>query len=226
MCGRFVYYGQPGSLLEEFDIAGEAPSFEPDYNIAPGSLTPVIVRQGSNQAALLKWGLVPSWSESPRSGYKMINARAEGIQDKPAFRRPIRAGRCLVPANGFYEWQRPAPGAGNTKLPHFIHLRGRQLFAFAGIFDVWRDAEGHEMRSYAIITSAPNELMAPIHNRMPVILPREQQDAWLDPSTGLDRVLAMLRPYPAAEMAAHPVSKFVNSAAAHGPELAAPLAGG
>jgi len=225
MCGRFVYYGQPGALLEEFDVAGDAPSFGPDYNVAPGSLTPVIVRQGSNQVALSKWGLVPSWSESPRSGYKMINARAEGIEAKPAFRKPIRSGRCLVLANGFYEWQRAAPGAGSAKLPYFIHLRDRQLFAFAGICDVWRDAEGHEMRSHAIITTGPNELMAPIHNRMPVILPREEQNTWLDPSTGLDRVLAMLRPYPAAEMAAYPVSN-VNSSAAHGPELIAPLAAG
>ncbi len=223
MCGRFVYYAQPRLLREAFEISGDPPSFEPDYNVAPGSCTPVVVWQGSNQAALLKWGLVPFWAADLRVGYKMINARAEGIEAKPAFRKPIRTQRCLVPANGFYEWRRATPDGRKEKLPTFIHLKDRETFAFAGIFDIWRDAEGRETRSYAIITTGPNELMAPIHNRMPVILPREDEDAWLDADTELDRVLAMLRPYPAAGMEAYPVSNRVNGSSNHGPDLIAPL---
>ncbi len=220
MCGRFVYYSQPSLLREEL----QEQAFDPAYNITPGYMTPVVARLPQEQVVLMKWGLVPYWAKDPKVGYKTINARADGIADKPSFRRPIRSQRCLVLANGFYEWQTTTVGGRQTKVPHFIRVRDRDRFAFAGIYDLWRDADGNEMRSYAIITTRPNELMATIHNRMPVILPAEQEDAWLDGSTALDTVLAMLRPYPAATMEAYPVSRLVNDPHNNGPDLILPAA--
>jgi putative SOS response-associated peptidase YedK len=223
MCGRFVYYGQPSLFQERFAVADEPPPFEPAYNITAGYVLPVIARSSPNRAVFMKWGLVPFWAKELSIGYKMINARAEGIEAKPAFRKPIRSQRCLVPANGFYEWQQVSEPGKAPKQPYFIHLQDREVFAFAGIYDVWRDPEGQELRTFAIVTTQPNEFTARIHNRMPVILAPEEEDAWLDGSTRLDHVLALLRPYPAAAMAAHPVAKLVNNPRANGPELLAPL---
>ncbi len=224
MCGRFVYYGQPGLLQERFELAEEPPQFAPAYNITPGYVTPVITRQSPRRAVLMRWGLIPSWAKDPSIGYKMINARAESIDAKPAFRKPVRGQRCLVPANGFYEWQRVTVGGKAVKQPYFIHLPDRELFAFAGIYDVWRDAQGQEVRSYAIITTEANDFMARIHNRMPVILAQADEEAWLDAATRLDHALALLRPYAAEPLAAHPVSNLVNNARAGGAELITPQA--
>ena len=211
MCGRFVYYSDPGAIQQRFDVIGEVPAAGPTYNVTPGYVLPVITRQSPNRASLMKWGLIPFWAKDPGIGYKTINARAEGIETKPTYRKPIRSQRCLVPANGFYEWQKVAQSGKEVKVPHYIRLLDQEVFAFAGLYDIWRDAEGQETWTFTIITTEPNELMAQIHNRMPVILPREHESAWLDGATALPQVLAMLKPYPAARMEAYPVSTLVNN---------------
>jgi putative SOS response-associated peptidase YedK len=221
MCGRFTFF-HPQDLGDRFGVSGQLPLFAPAYNIAPTAAVPVITAHSPNRVSLMRWGLVPYWAKDPNSGYKTINARAEGIQDKPTFRKPIRSQRCLVPANGFYEWQRVNESGKEVKVPHYIHLLDQETFAFAGLYDIWHDAEDREMVTFAIVTTEPNELMATIHNRMPVILPRENEARWLDQSTDLDQVLAMLAPYPADRMVAYPISRLVNSPANNGPDLIAP----
>jgi putative SOS response-associated peptidase YedK len=222
MCGRFSIF-RPQDLGSRFGVSGQMPLFEAAYNITPGSSVPVITAQSPNRASLMRWGLVPSWAQDPQVGFRTINARAEGIEDKPSFRKPIRSQRCLVPVDGFYEWQKVSREGKEEKIPHFIHLLDQRTFAFAGLYDLWRDEEGKELSTFTIVTTGPNELMVTIHNRMPVILPREDEPLWLDASTALDRVLAMLRPYPAEDMAAYPVSKLVNNPRSNGPELIAPI---
>ena len=222
MCGRFGLY-QTQDLATRFDVSGQLPLFQPAYNVTPTSAVPVVTAHSPNRASLMTWGLVPAWAKDPQIGYKMINARAEGIQDKPSFRKPIRSQRCLVPANGFYEWQKVNRDGRLEKYPHFIHLVDQETFAFAGIYDFWRDAGGKELATFAIVTTGPNELMATIHNRMPVILAREDEALWLDDATALDQVLALLQPYPAEGMVAYPVSRLVNNPRNDGPELIAPI---
>jgi putative SOS response-associated peptidase YedK len=221
MCGRFGLFN-PGSFRANFGTLNEPPQFELSYNIAPGAIVPVVTRHSPNTAALMKWGLVPFWAKDPRIGFKMINARAEGIEAKPAFRKPICSQRCLVPANGFYKWQKLKLEGKPERVPFFIRLKERAVFAFAGLSDVWKDAEDHEMRTFTIITTTPNELMADIHDRMPVILRKEDEDHWLDEATALASVLSLLKPYPAGEMAANPVSSLVNSPRNDSAELVAP----
>jgi putative SOS response-associated peptidase YedK len=222
MCGRFVFFRSQG-LASRFGVPGQMPLFEAAYNITPESLHPVIVGCHPSAVSLMKWGLIPYWAKDPKIGYTTINARAEGIQNKPSFRRPLRSQRCLVPIDGFYEWQKTTVAGRQTKVPHFIHLKDGETFALAGLYDVWRDAEGREIPTFTIVTTGPNELMATIHNRMPVILPREVESVWLDPTTPLPQVLALLQPYPAAGMGAYPVSNLVNSPRNGGRELIEPL---
>ncbi len=222
MCGRYVFTNTD-QLQRRFAVAQLPLDLSPQYNVAPGQTLPVVVAgEAGNAVALMRWGLIPSWSKDPKIGYKMINARAEGVADKPSFRAPLRRQRCLVPASGFYEWRK----AGPTKTPYYIHLKSGELFGFAGLWDRWHDPSGQELHTYTIVTTAPNELMAPIHNRMPVILLRDDEAAWLDPENhDPDLLTALLRPYPAEQLAAYPVSPAVNSVANTGEQLIAPLSG-
>jgi putative SOS response-associated peptidase YedK len=206
MCGRYslVYIDE---LPYRFD-ANPDEELNVHYNVAPGLIMPVITRNSPNKIVLMKWGLVPSWSKDLKSAYKMINARAEGISEKPAFRKAIRYQRCLIPASGFYEWKK----AGDDKVPYYIQVKGVELFAFAGLYETWKDVEGKEFKTYAIITTEPNSLMEPIHNRMPVILHKKDEGMWLDKEvTDSEQVLPLLKPYPAKDMTAYVVSKAVNS---------------
>jgi putative SOS response-associated peptidase YedK len=232
MCGRYGFF-HPEDLPDRFDVDDQLPmfeavSFEASYNITPGSVVPVITREtlagapARNRATLMKWGLVPFWAKDAQIGYRTINARAEGIAERPTFRKPIRTQRCLVPVDGFYEWQKTSRVGKADKVPHFIHLAGAETFAFAGLYDYWRDAEGRPLATFTIVTTGPNELMASIHNRMPVILSREDERAWLDPATPFDHVLALLRPYPAERMHAYPVSTLVNNPRNDGQQLITP----
>ncbi len=207
MCGRYSFV-LPTDLRERFALIDVGVELEPRYNVAPGQVMPVIIRDGDvNRVALMRWGLVPSWAKDPRIGYRMINARAETVAAKPAFRRSFLTRRCLVPATGFYEWQRTERG----RQPYHIGLKGGQVFAFAGLYDVWPDPEGQALLTYTIITTAPNALVAPIHDRMPVILRREDEDTWLNPAVRDQEVLMpLLLPYDAASMEATPVSTRVN----------------
>ncbi|MHB8648359.1 MAG: SOS response-associated peptidase [Thermomicrobiales bacterium] len=209
MCGRYaiVLVGD-GTLQRRFSLEELLDDPAPRYNVAPTQTLPVIVRNSPNRVEMMRWGLIPSWAKDPSIGSKMINARAETVAEKPAFRRPLRGQRCLVPASGFFEWKRE----GDGKIPHFIHLPDEPLFAFAGLYDIWRDPDGQVVKSYTILTTGPNDLMAGIHNRMPVILRREDEDEWLDPdNTEPEQLLPLLRPYPSHAMEAYPVSRIVNS---------------
>lgn len=218
MCGRFVL-SKPDKIKGRFDASNEMPLFEPSYNIAPGMITPVITRNSPNRIVMMKWGLVPFWSKDPKIGYKMINARAEGIESKPAFRKPTKSQRCLIPTDGFYEWKTLNLEGKEEKFPWYIGLNNRKLFAFAGIYDIWKDAEGKEFHTYAIITTKSNSLMKKVHDRMPVMLKKDDESIWLSSETPFERVLKLLKPYPAKDMESYPVSKMVNNPRNDGDEL-------
>ena len=224
MCGRYaIVLADDGTLQRRFSLEELLDNPAPRFNVAPTQTLPVIVRNTPDRVAMMRWGLIPFWAKDASIGSKMINARAETVAEKPAFRRPLRSQRCLVPASGFFEWKRE----GDSKTPHFIHLPGEPIFAFAGLYDTWRDPEGQTVQSYTILTTEPNDLMADIHNRMPVILRREDEDDWLDPAnTEPEHLLPLLRPYPASEMAAYPVSRMVNSPRNDAPDLLLRAVGG
>jgi putative SOS response-associated peptidase YedK len=163
----------------------------------------VLMLHSDHVLSLVKWGLVPSWAKDPHSGYKMINARAEGIESKPSFRKPLRYQRCIIPASTFFEWQ----GIPGAKVKYRIARKDGELFGFAGLYDTWHDPHGSEFTTCTIITTQPNELMVPIHNRMPVILLPEDEERWLDPEmTELEPIISLLMPYPADLLEALPTS--------------------
>jgi putative SOS response-associated peptidase YedK len=172
------------------------------------SLPVIVQNEGVNELKPMKWGLVPNWAPDPSIGDRMINARAETVTEKPSFKRLVKQQRCLIPADGFYEWRRE----GNGKVPIWIHLKKKEPFAFAGLWDVWRDPEGQTLYTFTIITTVANALLRPIHNRMPVIFDRLSAKQWLDPVFGPNEatLAAVLAPYPSALMDAHDVSPAVN----------------
>ena len=183
----------------------------------------MILNNGSNQLALFRWGLIPFWAKDPSIGHKMINARAETVDEKPSFKTCLQRKRCLIVADGFYEWKKE----GSTKRPHRITLKNQELFGFAGLWDAWKSPTGEIVNSCSIITTTPNELMAPIHNRMPVILPREVESVWLDQSIVDSTFLkSLLVPYMADLMIAYEVSAFVNSVKNNGSECLVAVGGG
>ena len=175
MCGRFSIAGFEG-IEERFQLEIEFPDLKPNYNVAPSQDVSVIVNNGSNHLAMFRWGLIPYWAKDPSIGHKMINARAETVDEKPSFKTCLQRKRCLIVADGFYEWKKE----GTTKRPHRITLKNQELFGFAGLWDTWKSPIGEIVNSCTIITTTPNELMEPIHNRIPVILPREVEQVWLD----------------------------------------------
>lgn len=172
MCGRYTL-SRIDEIQKRFGIEPDGFALRPRYNVCPEQTMPVVLCDGRNRLELMKWGLIPFWSKEPKS--LAINARIEGILSKPSFRKPIRYNRCLVPATGFYEWKKEAAG----KVPFHICRRDGALFAFAGLHDTWKQPDGAELKTFAIVTTAPNELMAQVHNRMPVILSPEQEAEWL-----------------------------------------------
>jgi putative SOS response-associated peptidase YedK len=221
MCGRFTLTVDPSDLQEAFAEYTFPAQFAPRFNIAPSQPILAIPNDGKNAADFFVWGLIPSWAKDPSIGNRLINARGETLAEKPSFRGALKYKRCLILADGFYEWK-PQPGT-KTKIPHFIFLKSRQPFALAGLWDEWHSPDGGSVRSATIVTIEPNELMAAIHNRMPVILPPSAYAQWLDaaPQTP-DRLLPLLQPFPADEMTAHPVSTLVNSPANDRAELVVP----
>ena len=220
MCGRFTLTVDLDDLREAFSGYGFPGMYAPRYNIAPTQPVLAIPNDGRAAADLFVWGLVPSWAKDPSIGARLINARAETLAEKPAFRGGFKYKRCLILADGFYEWQAGPAG----KLPHFIHLQGRRPFAFAGLWDEWSAPDGGTLRTCTIITTAPNPLMEPIHNRMPVILQPDAYAQWLDPAPVRPADLQpLLAPFPAGAMAAHPVSTLVNRPANDRPECVQPL---
>jgi putative SOS response-associated peptidase YedK len=210
MCGRFALYSNPSTLARRFE-AETIPGMEPRYNVAPTQNIPIVREEGEKRRfALARWGLIPHWAKDIKIGYSMINARAETVASKPAFRNAFRYRRCLIPADGFYEWQ--AIAGSKVKQPWFIALRDREPMAFAGLWVQWQSPEGEELESCSIIVTDANEIMRPIHDRMPVILALDDWGAWLKSEAKDAQVLQnLLKPYPAEHMDAWPVSTTVNS---------------
>jgi putative SOS response-associated peptidase YedK len=202
MCGRYTLRSR-GSLRFYGVPASQLPLLAPRYNIAPSQEVPVVVERGAErEVALFQWGLIPSWSKEAK---RFINARAETLDDKPSFSEPFRLRRCLIPADGFFEWER----VGRSKRPFYFQLNDESQFAFAGIWDRWRKGE-LSITSCAIITTAANELVGALHDRMPAILQPESYDVWLDPKTDPDGLKELLSSFPASKMKSHPVSGAVN----------------
>ncbi|HEY7347185.1 MAG TPA: SOS response-associated peptidase [Ktedonobacterales bacterium] len=219
MCGRYVL-AEIEALAGRFNVEAQLPPVAARYNVAPTQTMPVIVKHSPNQLVLMRWGLQPSWAREGKAESALINARAETLAQKRTFRQLLSSRRCLVPASGFYEWQQ----TGSGKVPHYISLKDERLFAFAGLYDHWTDEQGQDVYSYTIITTAPNALMAAIHNRMPAILRREEEESWLNPDeTEAERLLPLLKPYPAEMMQAAAVSRAVNNVRNEGPTLRQPL---
>jgi putative SOS response-associated peptidase YedK len=240
MCGRFTLSVDPADLQEAFPEFIFPAQVAARYNIAPTQPVLVLPNDGTNRADFFIWGLIPAWAKDPAVGSRLINARAETLAEKPSFRSAYKYHRCLIFADGFFEWQAKPGGffppkspadaikplvqeAGKSKLPHLIRLKSGKPFAFAGLWDHWQSPDGSEIKSATIITTSPNELMTPIHNRMPVILQPEGYSRWLDPKpvSPLD-LNSLLISYPAGEMIAYPVSTLVNSPANNSPEVLLP----
>jgi len=207
-------------LEERFSFHAANLSFAPRYNIAPSQQVLTVLGAEERRGGFLRWGLIPSWAKDPSMGDRMINARAETVAEKPSFRRALQKRRCLVLADGFYEWRKE----GKKKTPLYITLKSRAPFGFAGLWETWKSAEGAPIHSCTIITTTPNALMESIHNRMPVILPREAEAAWLDRSLeDPARLLPFLVPYSAENMDAYAVSSAVNSPRNDSPSCIEPM---
>jgi putative SOS response-associated peptidase YedK len=210
MCGRFTQTASPEIIAQQFEITNP-PLFTPRYNIAPSQPIAAIridPDTTTRTLVMLRWGLIPPWAKDPKIGFQCINAKAETVAEKPSFRSAFKKRRCLVVATGFYEWQ----VHGTRKQPMWVGLRSNRPFAFAGLWEHWTPAEGETLETCTIITTAPNDLMAPIHNRMPVILPPTSYDQWLDPTfQQVETLNALLRSYPSEELMAYPVSTLVNN---------------
>jgi putative SOS response-associated peptidase YedK len=209
MCGRYVLT-VPGDLLATAFGLEEVPELTPRYNVAPSQVVPIVrgAEDGRRELAHARWGLVPHWAKEAAIGNRLINARADGLADKPSFRDSFKRRRCLIPADGFYEWQK----VGAKKQPWLLRLAGGKPFAFAGLWSIWTDPESREsLETCAIVTTEPNELAAAVHDRMPVILPEPARETWLDARSDREGLLALLVPFPAAAMEAFPVSTRVNN---------------
>ncbi|HEX7619626.1 MAG TPA: SOS response-associated peptidase [Anaerolineales bacterium] len=210
MCGRYaltVGAGELQAAFPEFTFPAEG---VPRYNIAPNQPILALPNDGTNHADFFVWGLIPSWAKDPSIGNRMINARAKTLAEKPAFRSAYKYHRCLIFADGFFEWQ-AHPGL-KSKVPHYFRLKSGAPFAFAGLWEHWQSTDGSEVRSATIITTEPNVLMASLHNRMPVILQSNAYAQWIDSAPQApDRLQTLLVPFPTEEMEAYPVSTLVNS---------------
>ena len=229
MCGRYTQMHSGEAIAQAFGLQ-HIPDLQPRYNIAPTQPVSAISQSEEvREYRTFQWGLVPSWSKDPSIGSRMINARAETAAEKPSFRAPFKRRRCLVIADGFYEWQRSDNlkdgQKGGQKQPYYIQLKTRSLFGFAGLWDTWESGDGSYLETCTILTTEPNELMQPIHNRMPVIVHPEDYDLWLNPSLQQrDRLQPVLRPYETDAMQMYPVSKTVNSPRNESPACIEPLA--
>lgn len=226
MCGRYVLHGPQSRLRESFDLR-ECAEWQARWNIAPQSEVLVIRERPDvgRVGQLVRWGLIPRWAKDASIGLKLNNARAETVAEKPSFRSSFERHRCLIPANGFYEWQAVEEGGRTRKQPWYIRPRqDGEFFAMAGLLAAWKSPEGRDVVSTCVITTGPNEVMAPIHDRMPVLLAPEQFDAWLDPAwRDVEALKRWLLPAPAVSMTAVAVSSRVSNARNEGEDLIEPL---
>lgn len=221
MCGRYGFSVKNAKeVYKRFEIANELSNFRPRYNLAPGQMNPVITRHSPNQIELMFWGLIPHFAPDENYKYTTINAKAETVDTLKSFSKPLRFNRCLVPATGFYEPDKSV----NPTIWHYFQLKSQELFAFAGLYDVWEDKKtGKKIYSYTIITTVPNEAVGKVHNRMPVILSKEDEDTWLNPDiVEPEHLLPLLKPYPANEMEEWRVSNAAKNPRNEGPDLIKP----
>ncbi len=218
MCGRFTLTLSPEELQAAFpffDIPGDLP---PSFNIAPSQPIPVVINDGGNRLDFYSWGLIPSWTKPDKVGkYSLINARSETAAEKASFKNSFRRRRCVILADGFYEWSKSA--AGKAKTPYYITLKDHSAFVFAGLWEIWNSPEGDAVRTACILTTQPNAVVKPVHDRMPVILPRESISTWLDEDEVRPEALqGLMVPLSADLMQAYPVSTFVNSPKNNSPQ--------
>jgi len=221
MCGRFSQSLAGDAIAQAFQLA-EVPDWQPRHNIAPTQTIPAIMatEKSDRHFKPLRWGLIPSWSKDPAIGVKMINARSETVAEKPSFRSAFKRHRCLILADGFYEWRKQS----GKKQPFYFQLQDGSPFAFAGLWERWQALEGDVLETCTILTTEANQLVAQVHDRMPVILPTDRYDQWLDPTPQPSEPLqALLRPYDADRMSAYPVSVSVNSPWNDVPECVTPI---
>jgi putative SOS response-associated peptidase YedK len=221
MCGRFVRKSTLTEIKDEFDLYEIQWAWEPSYNIAPGQEVAGVVKNSGNLLVGMRWGFIPWWAEDESIGYRMINARAETLAHKRSFSRAFKSQLCLIIADGFYEWQKIEDN--KKKIPFYIHLRSNQPFGFAGLYDRWKSKEGTSITSCTIITTMPNELIEPIHNRMPAIIQPENREQWLNKDVqDTEKLMDLLQPYKAEEMEAYEVGMQVNSPKYNRPECIKP----
>lgn len=220
MCGRFAQRTDAKRLAREFKVS-DVPEVEARYNIAPTQDILGIRRaEDEREAVFLKWGLIPSWAKDSSIGAKLINARSETVMEKPSFREAFKKRRCIIPADGFYEWQR----TGGKKQPFFFQMRDKRPFGFAGLWEKWRAEDGQALETCTILTTEANEVLRLVHDRMPVILHPGDYELWLeDDARNVDLMKELLRPYPSSEMVSYPVSTLVNNTSNYGAELLNPV---
>ncbi len=222
MCGRFTLTSSEEQISAILPGIMFHDPIVPRYNVAPTQPIAAIANDGSNEVRQLRWGLIPSWAKDASIGSRMINARAESVADKPSYRTPLRKRRCLILADGFYEWKKLPKGKGKT--PMYVRLRSGRPFAFAGLWDRWRSPDGEDVPSATIITTDANELLADVHDRMPVILAPDAYDLWLSPREPVvEELLGCLKPYPSDEMEMYAVSTMVNKSTADEPACIEPV---
>lgn len=215
MCGRFSIATPIEELSERFNVQPPEIDFAPRYNGAPGQDMLVITSETPKEISLLHWGLVPSWAKDPKIGNRMINARAETLGEKPSFRHAFKQKRCLVLADGFFEWDKK----GEDKTPYYIYLKEHKPFAFAGLYEHWKDDKGKELNTFTIITTKANKLVGKIHDRMPVILQENKEKEWLNLETKIEDLKMLLKPFSTKDMEDYPISTLVNSPRNNFPEI-------
>jgi putative SOS response-associated peptidase YedK len=221
MCGRFTLTLDPGELQELLNLGPFVHIVQPRYNIAPSQPIPIVKDSQKREVELYRWGLVPSWADDPKIGYRMINARSETAHEKPSFRAAFKRRRCLILADGFFEWHTEQKGAQKT--PYLFKLKNDNPFTFAGLYEHWQAPEGGELHTCTILTCPPNDLVKDYHNRMPVMLGDKTRWAWLEEDQDENALLDLLTPYPAEEMKCYPVSRAVNSPENDRPEVLEPV---
>ncbi len=221
VCGRFTLTLDPGELQELLELGPFIHLHQPRFNIAPSQPIPIVRDVQKRAIELYLWGLVPFWADDPKIGYKMINARAETVHEKPSFRAAFKYRRCLILADGFFEWH--APEKGQAKTPYYFKLNNDMPFTFAGLYEHWQSPDGGELHTCAIITCPPNELVGKYHNRMPVMLDNQDRWSWVDPESSSAELRGLLKPFPADMMKGFPVSRAVNDPKQDRPEILEPI---
>ena len=213
MCGRFALFSSVQAIKKYYNYLNEVQDWKANFNIAPSQKIPVIInKKGEKNLEYFQWGLIPFWAKDKKIGFKMINTRAETISEKPSFKYAFQKRRCLIPANGFYEWRK------EDKQPFFFQMKDSEIFSFAGIWENWKSPEGDYMQSCSIITTSANDFMKEIHHRMPAILAKEQEITWLS-NQSQEKLLSLLLPFDSEKITAHKVSKNVNSVKSNYEEL-------